>query len=147
MPLSHQKRRGARPDHEEDQQMEDTVAILIPIAFFAMIAVIVVGPRYLKSQERQKMTDALRAAIEKGQPLPPEVIEALATDTKPKPSPQRDLRTGLIWVGVAVGLAAMGIAIGFDNPEATYPMIGIACFPGFIGAAFILMALLSKDRS
>ena len=37
--------------------------ILIPITFFAMIAVIVVAPRYLKSQERQKLQDTLRAAI------------------------------------------------------------------------------------
>ena len=120
--------------------------ILVPIALFAMIAVIVVAPRYLKSQERQKMADTLRAAIEKGQPLPQEVVEALASDAKPKPSAQRDLRTGLIWLGVAVGLAAMGVAIGFDEPDATYPMIGVACFPGFIGLAFILMAFLAKDR-
>jgi hypothetical protein len=120
--------------------------ILIPISLFAMIAVIVVGPRYLKSQERQKMADTLRAAIEKGQPLPPEVVEALATDVKPKPSPQRDLRIGLVWVGVAVGLAAMGIAIGFDDPDWTYPVIGVACFPGFIGLAFIAMALIARDR-
>jgi hypothetical protein len=121
--------------------------ILIPISLFAMIAVIVVWPRYLKSQERQKMAETLRAAIERGQPLPAEVVEALATDVKPKPSPQRDLRTGMIWLGVAVGLAAMGIAIGFEEPEATYPMIGVACFPGFIGVAFIIMSVLAKDRA
>jgi hypothetical protein len=120
--------------------------ILIPISLFAMIAVIVVAPRWLKSQERQKMADTLRAAIERGQPLPPEVVEALATDVKPKPSPERDLRTGLIWLGVAVGLAAMGVAIGFDEPDWTYPMIGVACFPGFIGLAFVVMALLARDR-
>jgi len=121
--------------------------ILIPITFFAMIAVIVVAPRYLKSQERQKMADTLRAAIDKGQPLPPQVVEALSSDVKPPPSPQRDLRLGLIWLGVAIGLAGMGIAIGFDDPDWTYPMIGIACFPGFIGAAFIVMSILSKDRT
>jgi hypothetical protein len=120
--------------------------MLVPIALFAMIAVIVVAPRYLKSQERQKMAETLKAAIEKGQPLPPEVVEALATDVKPKPSPERDLRTGLIWLGVAVGFAAMGIAIGFQEPDATYPMIGVACFPGFIGLAFIVMALVARKR-
>ena len=120
--------------------------ILIPITLFVMIAVIVVAPRYLKSQERQKMADTLRAAIEKGQPLPPEVVEALATDVKARPSPERDLRTGLIWIGVAVGLAAMGIAIGFDEPDATYPLIGVACFPGFIGLAFIIMSFVARDR-
>ena len=123
--------------------MED---VLVPIAFFAMIAAIVVGPRYFKSQERQKMADTLRTAIERGQPLPPEVVDAMSKDVKAPPSPQRDLRTGIIWLGVAIGFAAMGVAIGFQEPDATMPMIGVACFPGFIGLAFIVMSLLTKDR-
>ncbi|RAK52251.1 DUF6249 domain-containing protein [Phenylobacterium deserti] len=123
--------------------MED---VLVPIALFAMIAAIVIAPRYLKSQERQKMADTLRAAIERGQPLPPEVVDAMSKDVKTPPSPQRDLRTGIIWLGVAVGFAAMGVAIGFEEPDATMPMIGVACFPGFIGLAFIVMSLVAKDR-
>ena len=35
---------------------------LIPIALFAMIAAIVILPRYFRSQERQKMADTLRLA-------------------------------------------------------------------------------------
>ena len=61
-------------------------------------------------------------------------------------SPQRDLRVGIIWTGVAAGLAGLGIALSFDEPDATYPLLGLACFPGFIGLAFILMAYLGRDR-
>ena len=123
--------------------------ILIPITFFAMIAALVIVPRYLKSQERIRLQDTLRAAIEKGQPLPPEVIEAISTDVRPAkapPSSQRDLRTGIVWLGVAVGLAAFGWMIGYEEPDATYPLMGFAAFPGFIGLAFILIALLGQGK-
>lgn len=122
--------------------------ILVPIALFAMIAAIVIVPKYLQSQERQKLQDTLRAAIEKGQPLPPEVISAMTSDVKvrPKPSPQRDLRVGVVWMGVAVGLAAMGFAISFEDADVLYPMLGVAAFPGFIGLAFIVISLLDRGH-
>lgn len=122
------------------------IGALIPIFFFVMIAAIVIVPRYFKSQERQKMAETLRAAIEKGQPLPSEVVDAISSGVKVPPSPQRDLRTGIIWLGVGVGLAAMGWAIGFDEPDAALPMVGIAAFPAFIGIAFIVMYLLNRER-
>jgi Na+/H+ antiporter NhaD/arsenite permease-like protein len=121
--------------------------ILVPISLFAMIAIIVVAPRYLKSLERQKMAETLRAAIEKGQPLPPEMINVLTADAKPPPSPQRDLRRGVILLGVALGLVAMGLIIGLSEPDATYPTIGIAAIPAFIGLALIAISRIGKDRA
>jgi len=111
-----------------------------------MIAAIVILPRYFQSQERQKMAETLRAAIEKGQPLPTEVVEAISSGVKTPPSPQRDLRTGIIWMGVGIGLAAMGWALNFEEPDATWPMIGISAFPVFIGLAFIAMYFLNRGR-
>jgi Na+/H+ antiporter NhaD/arsenite permease-like protein len=121
--------------------------ILIPLTLFAMIAAIVIVPRYLKSVERQKMADTLRVAIEKGQPLPPEMINMLTADTPPKPSPQRDLRRGLIFVAIALGLVVMGLVIGQGEPDATYPMIGLAAIPGFIGLALIAVSRIGRDRT
>jgi hypothetical protein len=123
------------------------LGLLIPIAFFAMIAAIVIVPRYFKSLERQKVADTLRTAIEKGQPLPPEIVDAIARDAKLPPSPGRDLRTGIIWLGVAAGLACFGIALGFEEPDATFPMIAFAAFPGFIGVAFIVLGLINRTKA
>lgn len=120
--------------------------ILIPISLFAMIAAIVIVPRYLKSLERQKLQDTLRASIEKGAALPPEVIEALTSDVKPPPSPYRDLRAGIVWLGIAVGFAAMGFAVSFEEPDALYPMLGVAAFPGFIGLALISLYFVSGKK-
>lgn len=120
--------------------------ILVPISLFAMIAAIVIVPRYLKSLERQKLQDTLRASIEKGAALPPEVIEALTSDVKPPPSPYRDLRAGIVWLGIAVGFAAMGFAVSFEEPDALYPMLGVAAFPGFIGLALISLYFVSGKK-
>ena len=122
--------------------------ILVPIAFFAMIAAIFIVPGWLKSQERSRLHDTLKASIDKGQPIPAEIIEAITSDVKVRraPSPDRDLRVGIIWLGVGVGLAAMGVALGFDEPDATYPLLGVAAFPGFIGLAFIVISFLGRGR-
>jgi hypothetical protein len=120
--------------------------ILVPISLFAMIAAIVIVPRYLKSLERQKLQETLRASIEKGAALPPEVVEALTSDVKPPPSPYRDLRAGIIWLGIAVGFAAMGLAVSFEEPDALYPMLGVAAFPGFIGLALIALSFVTRKK-
>jgi hypothetical protein len=124
--------------------------ILIPLSLFAMIAALVIVPRYFKSVERQKMAETLRVAIEKGQPLPTEIIDAMSSNVRTPglpPSPQRDLRTGIIWLGIGVGLAAMGAAISFEEADALYPVLGVAAFPIFIGLAFVALALLNKTKS
>jgi uncharacterized membrane protein len=41
----------------------------------------------------------------------------------------------------------MGIALSFVEPDATFPLIACAAFPGFIGLAFILLGnVLGKVR-
>ena len=128
--------------------MEKLADVASAAIFFGSIAAIFLVPQILRSREREKLQDTLKASIAAGQPLPAEIISALAVSEKvrPPPSPQRDLRFGIIWMGVAAGIAGLGIALSFESPDATYPLLGIACFPGFIGLAFILMAFLSRER-
>jgi len=123
----------------------------IPIAFFGMIAAIVIVPSYLKSRERKEMQATLRSAIEKGQPLPTDVIEALSKDNIKAPATaSRDLRVGVILLAVSIGVALFGYAFnyvgGFEESKAVAPIIGLAAIPGMVGLAFIILSAFNKNR-
>jgi hypothetical protein len=119
----------------------------IPIAFFVMIGAIVIVPTWLKSKERKEMQGTLRAAIEKGQPLPPEVIDALSKDNiKPPATAARDLRVGVIMLSVSLGIAIFGYAMSFAEMDALYPIVGLAAVPGMIGLAFIILSVFNKNK-
>ncbi|MNE14471.1 hypothetical protein D3C77_453620 [compost metagenome] len=120
---------------------------LIPVAFFIMIAAIVIVPNWLKSRDRREMQGTLRSAIEKGQPLPPEVIESITKDNvKPPATAARDLRTGVIMLAVAIGVAIMGYGVSFNHMDAFYVLSGLAAIPGMIGLAFIVLSVFNKNK-
>lgn len=129
--------------------MED---VLVPLGFFAMIAAIVVLPGYIRARARQRMMDTMRVAFERGQPVPPELIDAINTDPKvssltPRERAERDLRNGIITLCVALAMLALGGAISWvDDQEAFAIMAGVAAFPGFIGLALISFGLLGRNR-
>ena len=124
--------------------------LVASVMFFAMIAAIVIVPRWIKSREREQLQATLRMAIEKGQPLPPEVIEAISRDARPVPSAARDLRRGVILLCVAAALVAVGYAgvyWGDGDTDGVGWLIGLAAFPGFIGMAFLIMGLLNRGKA
>lgn len=125
------------------------VPIMGMITFWGAIVAIVLVPRYFKSREREALQATLRSAIEKGQPLPPEVIDTMSRDVRPAPSANRDLRVGIIWMGVAAGFIGLAYALGYsdnDAADAFYPLLGVSAFPGFIGLAFLIMALVNRGK-
>ena len=126
------------------------VEILIPLGFFAMIAAIVIMPGWLRSRERERLHETLRLAYEKGQPVPPEMIEALQYE-KPRPAlPDRDLRRGVILLCVAAALIFMGVVFGQMEHGADghmmWPALGVAAFPGFIGLGYLAFWLASRGK-
>jgi hypothetical protein len=121
--------------------------VLIPISMFAMIGAIVIVPTWLKSRERSEMQSTLRSAIDKGQPMPAEIIEALTKTVKVAPTSLSDLRTGVIWVAIGVGIGALGFMLGFEAEEAFHPFLGFAAIPTTIGAAFILLSFFNPNKA
>ena len=77
--------------------MEDFIPVFGIFAVFGSITAIIVGPTWLKSREKREMQATLRHAMDKGQSLPPEVIDALIQDlSRNLPSRSSDLRRGVI---------------------------------------------------
>src|ERR1039457_3018353 len=103
--------------------------IVVPVGMFSMIAVCV----WLGVSGRQKRSrmlhDTLRLMIEKGQPIPPELLQP----TEPQRRTNCDLRRGLIWTGVGVGLA-VSLLVKHDD-DVPWPL---ALIPLLIGIAFLI---------
>ncbi|QBX37702.1 hypothetical protein E4M02_14010 [Brevundimonas sp. S30B] len=132
--------------------MEDFIPIIAILAVFGTITAIIVGPTYLKTQERKETQETVRRAIEKGQPLPPEVIEAMSRDvTKSLPSRSRDIRRGVIWLAVGIGLAAFSVVSDVGGSDWSgnnfdSSLLGVACIPATIGLAFIVLSFFNKNK-
>ena len=108
------------------------VEIIVPVAFFLAIVAIIFTVAYLRFRRRQEVQNTIRAAIERGQELTPEILERLGEPTHPK---HRDLRRGVIAVGAGLGLAAFGLLVGEE--QAVQPLIAIGALPFLIGLAYI----------
>ena len=136
--------------------MEDFIPIFAIFAVFGSITAIVVGPTWLKSRERREMQATVRAAIDKGQSLPPEVIEALSHEaTRNIASRSRDIRRGIIWLAVGIGMAAFSLINDLtgdgdswdgNGPNIDGSLLGIAAIPVTVGLAFIVLSFFNKNK-
>ena len=136
--------------------------IIQSVAFWGFIAAIIIVPRYLRSRDRDKLQETLRMAYEKGQPVPPELIEALRRGGTPETdkvgrrlsTPERDLRRALVLIFVALGICMLGGGLYFGLSTVSEvaasivggALVGASAIPGFIGIAFLLL-WLTRRRS
>ena len=131
--------------------MEDFIPIFAIFAVFSSLTAIVVGPNWLKARERREVQKTVRVALDKGQPLPAEVIEALSKDiTRRLPSRTRDIRNGVIWLAVGIGIAAFGLinSIGDvgDMRQLGDGLLGVAAIPVVVGLAFLVLSFFNKNK-
>jgi len=133
--------------------------VLQALIFWAFLAAIIIGPRFLRSRDRDKLHETLRIAYEKGQPVPPEMIDALVNDERRTPAfvptPDRDFRRGLVLVFIGLGFAAaayalyLGISV-FSDTGAWITgecVAAVGAVPGFIGLAYLLLWLAKRGSN
>ncbi len=109
----------------------------IPIVMFAAIALIFFLVLYFKHRGSAEMQQTIRLALERGTELTPEIINRLGAPAEP--SRNKDLRAGLIWMGLALGLGLCGLAVATFSIEALYGCLAGASFPFAIGLAYLVM--------
>jgi hypothetical protein len=132
---------------------------IVPILGILMIIAIVIGPLWIRSyfaaRERSQLHETLRVAYEKGQPVPPELIEKLTAATtrqsyagsSSSSGPDADLRRAIILIAVGLGLVGLGAGLfwGFMyvNPIPAGIIggstAGAGAIPGFIGLAYLVL--------
>jgi len=137
---------------------------VVPVFGIFMIIAVVIGPiwvrSYYRSKEREELHRTLRTAYEKGLAPPPELIEKLTAEVGPAETSMattggdRDLRRGVVLIAVGVGLALLGILLGWGISFASDIggaitggiVAGAGAIPGFIGLAYIFLWLLGRQK-
>ncbi len=109
-------------------------ALWIPIAGILAPAVVVGLLIWFRYRIRQDMQQTIRLALDKGQELSPELVDRLG---HPKPTKNKDMRLGVMWLAVALAFAIFGQAI--PDEEANSILLGLAAFPLFIGLAYVII--------
>ncbi len=140
---------------------ETIAAELVPIFGIFMIIAVVVGPIWIRSyfvaRERAQIHETLRVAYEKGQPVPPELIEKLtssvARTSTASGASDADLRRAVVLIAVGLGLVGLGAGLGYgisfasDTGGAVTGSIvaGAGAIPGFIGLAYLVLWLTRRN--
>jgi hypothetical protein len=142
--------------------IEAFISQIVPILGIFMIIAIVIGPLWIRSyfaaRERAQMHETLRVAYEKGQPVPPELIEKL-TAAAPRQAygganaPDADLRRAIVLIAVGLGLIGLGAGLfwGFMYVSPVAAGIiggstgGAGAIPGFIGLAYLVLWLAKRS--
>ncbi len=108
---------------------------MIPIVMFAGLTIVFCVLFWFRYRARSEMQQTFRAALDKGQELTPEIIDRLG---HPKASKDKDMRLGVIWLAIAVGVIAFGFGIP-DEDDVARIFAGIAAFPFAIGVAYLIL--------
>jgi Domain of unknown function (DUF6249) len=107
----------------------------IPIVMFISMTIVLCTLVWFRYRSRSEVQQTIRAALDKGQDLSPELVDRLG---HPRPSKDKDLRLGVIWLAISVGLVAFGFGIP-DEDDVARIFMGIASFPFFLGIGYMIL--------
>ena len=113
---------------------------LIPIVMFVSLAVVMIALFWFRWRARDGMQQTIRMALDKGHELTPEIIDRLGN---PTPGKYKDLRLGIIWLAIALGLALTALAVGSFAAEALQGTLASAGLPFAIGVGYLLIYFLT----
>ncbi|MFT4075522.1 MAG: DUF6249 domain-containing protein [Asticcacaulis sp.] len=123
--------------------LEMIVPIVSIVFFFGSITAVVAIVSFTKSRDRTEMQKTVRAAIEKGETLPPEFLESLQKAHPKGKNPANDIRAGLILMAIALGLVALD---AFTHGYVIGGLSGVAAIPGFIGVALLILGIVGNRK-
>ena len=107
------------------------VAIIVPVACFVLIFGIVSTVLYAGVRRERQRQETLRAFVEKGAPIPPELLVSQVT--------RSDLRRGIVLIATGVGL---GIVLALVTPKPELASLG--ALPGLIGVGYLVAWKLER---
>lgn len=128
------ERERTRRERAETPQME---AIVVPTATFGFIALVIFIVAFYHFRRERVRHETLRAMVEKGVEIPPELLAPPAAAKK-----HSDLRRGLVLLGT--GLGVVGFFALIKDQEVPDGIWGIGLIPALIGVGYLLVWWLEK---
>jgi hypothetical protein len=133
---------AAAGEHEKSPGQPDSLAEnLVPIVLFLAIAVTYCVKYYFAYRGRQDAQKTVRVALERGDPMSPELLDRLVQSPVPK---RTDVRRGVIGIFLGIGLGAFGFILG--DEDAVRPMLAVGLVPLLLGLAYLLLWRLGGGK-
>lgn len=130
--------------------MSALAEVLTALILFSFIAAVAIAPQYFRARERMKLIELIKSASERGDQIPPELLDTMVADPKAKaPSHIRDRRVGTVLLSVAGAFFAVAICaaltgiIGGDPTQGgifATVIAGFGALPACLGGAFIALS-------
>ena len=109
---------------------------LVPVVMFISLAVVLIFLFWFRWRARDGMQQTIRMALDKGHELTPEIIDRLGN---PSPGKYKDLRLGVIWLAIAVGLGLIAFAVPDPSGHALRGTLAGAALPFAIGMGYLVL--------
>jgi hypothetical protein len=127
---------------------------IVAVAFWAFLAVAAVSGMRYDFRKRQLAMESVRAAIERGQPLDPDLVERLLAQPHDRGREHEALAAlepnlqigGIITLCASVGVAIASLFVGLQYPVAKYPMLGGGILGFCVGIGLVIAARSVRRR-
>jgi hypothetical protein len=115
---------------------------LIPIVLFICVAAVFIVFYWFRYRVRAEAQQTIRAALERGQELTPEIVDRLG---HPRPAEHADRRRAVIAIALGVAVAAFGFILGEE--DTVRPLLAVSAFPFALGIGFLIISVFSEKPS
>ena len=119
--------------------------VFVPFVFFGFLAAIILIPIWLRERTKQSAHKLISQALDKGQPLDPQIMRDLTQGTtkqQQQSGPRRTLGWGIILLAIAA--ASGGLALTGEGFHSWWMTPAIIL--GAIGGAFLVLALVDYSN-
>ncbi len=123
---------------------------LAALAFWGFLAAVVVAGIVAgiwdSIRKREAQHETIRRLIESGQPIDSELVDKiLSLGDGGNKRLDRDFRITALWVlPVAPGLAIFGLILGYSEPDAVAPLLGVSALVACLGIGFLVAAKIAE---
>jgi Domain of unknown function (DUF6249) len=114
----------------------------VAIAVFVFVTISAVAGIVADYKKRRLAIESMRAAIERGQPLDPSLVDRLmAPEPREESLQPLKLRVGgIITMAAGVGVALFSVLLARIEAQALYPLLGISAAAVCVGVGLVVSA-------